>query len=317
MEHAKKSFSKSLVLDELLDLTLYTELRKTSQGNLKKILGELIPVEQGHLDFWRNFFGVKTDRLNWRRRAKLWVLLWACRLLGAPAVHLVLEGIEVYGVRKYLAIWESYKGTPLGEAVKEILKDEFGHEDAIVSQMTERKIDPERIRSIFLGFNDGLVEILGAVSGFFAAFHHASTVLIAGSTVAVAGAISMAAGAYVASSSEKEVEEIEEGKARFLNATGAAPAAKDRILGSAVLVGVCYLVGATVPVLPVLIGAQSVFASLLSAGVMIVLVSFVLSFLSGMDVWKRIATNLVIIAAAVGITYFIGALTRAFWGIDL
>jgi VIT1/CCC1 family predicted Fe2+/Mn2+ transporter len=50
--------------------------------------------------------------------------------------------------------------------------------------------------------NDGLVEILGAVSGFFGAFGDAVTVLIAALTIAVAGSLSMAAGAYGAISRE-------------------------------------------------------------------------------------------------------------------
>src|SRR5439155_1226062 len=80
----------------------------------------------------------------------------------------------------------------------DILMDEFKHEDTVVTSLTERKINPERIRNIFLGMNDGLVEILGAVSGFFAAFGDAATVLIAASTTAVAGSLSMGAGIYVA-----------------------------------------------------------------------------------------------------------------------
>jgi hypothetical protein len=36
-----------------------------------------------------------------------------------------------------------------------------------------------------------------------------------------------------------------------------------------------------------------------------------------MDVRRRIAQNLVIIAAAVGVTYAIGALARALWGISV
>lgn len=48
----------------------------------------------------------------------------------------------------------------------------------------ERRISPERVRDVFLGLNDRLVEILGAVSGFFAAFGNAATVLVAGLTVA-------------------------------------------------------------------------------------------------------------------------------------
>jgi hypothetical protein len=36
-----------------------------------------------------------------------------------------------------------------------------------------------------------------------------------------------------------------------------------------------------------------------------------------MDVRRRILTNLVIIAAAVGVTYAIGVITKAVWGISL
>ena len=42
-----------------------------------------------------------------------------------------------------------------------------------------------------------------------------------------------------------------------------------------------------------------------------------LAFLSGMDVRRRIAINLVIIAAAVGVTYVIGLVTRALFGISV
>jgi hypothetical protein len=37
--------------------------------------------------------------------------------------------------------------------------------------------------------------------------------------------------------------------------------------------------------------------------------------LSGMEIKRRIVLNLVIIAAAVGITYLVGAITKAAWGI--
>ena len=77
-----------------------------------------------------------------------------------------------------------------------------------------RRIDPERVRNFFLGFNDGLVEILGAVSGFFAAFSDVASVLVASCTVAVA--LSMAAGAFAAAHSEREVRRVETGKRAFL-----------------------------------------------------------------------------------------------------
>ncbi len=306
-----------LVLDELFDLSLYTALLEITGGELRQTLEELIRVETRHFAFWQEFFGSQVSHLDAGRRLKLAFLVLVCRFFGRPAVHLTLQAIEVYGVRKYLRVWETYRDGPLGQAVRGILEDEFKHEDAVVTAVAERRINPERIRNIFLGLNDGLVEILGAVSGFFAAFGDAVTVLIAGSTVAVAGSISMAAGAYVATSSEAEVRRTERGKQRFLDEAAPPEEAGEPPLASAVLVGASYFAGALVPVLPVLFGARTALFPLLAAGSVIIVVSLVLAFLSGMDVRRRIAMNLVIIAAAVGITYAIGLATRAIWGISV
>jgi VIT1/CCC1 family predicted Fe2+/Mn2+ transporter len=281
------------------------------------MLDELIQVETRHFAFWQEFFGLKLATLDVGRRLKLALITLICRVFGAPAVHLVLEAIEVYGVRKYLSLWEAYRDGPLGGAVRGILEDEFQHEDAVVTRMAERRINPERIRNIFFGLNDGLVEILGAVSGFFGAFGDAATVLIAGSTVAVAGSLSMAAGAYVAASSEAEVRQTEVERRRFLGTAGSAEVAGEPPLASAGLIGASYFAGALVPVLPVLIGARNALPSLLAAGSLIIVVSLVLAFLSGMNIRRRIVTNLVIIAAAVGITYAIGIVTKHLWGISV
>jgi VIT1/CCC1 family predicted Fe2+/Mn2+ transporter len=309
--------ARQLVLDELFDLTLYRELRRFAPAGLRATLDELIPVETRHLAFWQDLFGLRLTRLDWGRRLKLAVLLVTCRLLGAPAIHLVLEAIEVHGVRKYLDVWTRYGDQPLGSALREILEDEFKHEDATVGADGERRISPERIRNIFLGLNDGLVEILGAVSGFFAAFGNAGTVLIAGLTVAVAGALSMAAGAYAAGSSESEVRDTEVARRRFLGESAGEPAGRESAFASAMLVGISYFAGALVPVLPVLIGAHTALPSLLAGVTVVIFVSTILAFLSGMDVRRRIAINLALVAAAVGVTYLIGMLTRALFDIEV
>jgi VIT1/CCC1 family predicted Fe2+/Mn2+ transporter len=219
-----------------------------------------------------------------------------------------------------------YKDQPLGAAVKSILIDEFKHEDVIVTQLAERKINPERIRNIFLGLNDGLVEILGAVSGFFGAFGSATMVLLAGTTTAVAGSLSMAAGVYVAMSSEREIYETEDKKQRFLShafATGVVGRVdpqngpSDRPLQAALVVGVSYFAGAMVPLLPVVFGAKNALFSMLTAGSVAVAVSMLLAFLSGMDIKRRILTNVVIIGGAVAITYVIGRVVKDMFGIAL
>lgn len=312
------ALARTLILDELFDLALYRSVRRFAAGDLARMLDELITIETRHAAFWQRFFGVAIDRLDRGRRIKLAVLTLACRLFGAPAIHLVLEAIEVYGVRKYLALWQASQGEPLGTAVREILTDELGHEDQVVSAGMARRIDPERVRNFFLGFNDGLVEILGAVSGFFAAFADVASVLVASCTVAVAGALSMAAGAFAAGHSEREVRRVETGKRAFLGETAAeTPAVETSATGAAALVGVSYLVGAFVPVLPVLLGATALWASLAVGVAAAVVVSATLAFLSGMAVRRRIAINLALLAAAVVVTYLIGLLTTRLWGINV
>jgi len=86
---------------------------------------------------------------------------------------------------------------------------------------------------------------------------------------------------------------------------------------SALVVGGSYFAGAMVPVLPVLFGAQDAWVSVAAAGTLSIAVSTLLAFLSGMNITRRILINLVIIAAAVGITYGIGMLARTLWGVSV
>jgi VIT1/CCC1 family predicted Fe2+/Mn2+ transporter len=308
---------RRLVLDELFDLTLYRALQRVAPPGLQAILDQLIPIETRHYGFWQEFFGLKIAKLDLPRRAKLALLVGLSRLFGVPAIHLILEAIEVFGVRKYLAVWKQYEGGPLGQAVRGILEDEFKHEDAVVMADSERQVSPQRVRDIFLGLNDGLVEILGAVSGFFGAFTNTTTVLVAGIMVGVAGAFSMGAGAYLAGSSEAEVRDTEVRRRRFLGEAEATEGSADTPLASGVWVGVSYVIGAVVPILPVLFGARTLLPSLVVAGGVIVIVSAILAFLSGMNVKRRILLNLAILAAAVAISYLIGLVAQSVWGISV
>ena len=208
---------RRLVLDELFDLSLYQCLRDIATGELRSILDQLIPIEARHFAFWQDFFDLHVEHLDPARRLEASTphpRLPAVRRSGDPS----RPGGD-RGVRRAEVPRESGPPTatgPLGAAVRSILEDEFEHEDAVVTGDAERRLNPERVRNIFLGLNDGLVEILGAVSGFFAAFGNSVAVLAAGVTVAVAGALSMAAGAWVATSSEAEVRATETGRRRFL-----------------------------------------------------------------------------------------------------
>jgi VIT1/CCC1 family predicted Fe2+/Mn2+ transporter len=308
---------RRLVLDEVFDLSLYRALHAIAPPELRRVLEALIPVETRHVAFWQKFFGLEhVTRLDAWRRLRLRLIVAVCRLFGASAIHIVLEAIEVHGVKKYLDVWNRYGDGPLGAAVREVLEDEFKHEDAVVTGEAERRINPETVRNLFLGLNDGLVEILGAVSGFFAVFSSTVAVVTAAFTVGVAGALSMAAGAYIAAGSETELRETEEARRRFLGeaVTSEAPG---RPLAAAAVVGVGYLIGAVVPVLPVLFGAHTVWPTVITGGTMIVAVSAIVAFISGMNVRRRIALNVAITGLAVIVTYAIGLLTKRLLGVEI
>ena len=312
-----ENMGRRLILDELFDLSLYRKLRGVTGPELHKTLDELIAVEQMHFAFWQDLFGIEVTGLDRGRRLKLALIVTVCRLFGNAVVDLVLEAIEVFGIRKYLTLWDRYKDKPMGAAVRGILKDEFQHEDAVVTRLKERILNPDRVRNIFLGLNDGMVEILGAVSGFFASFGQSRLVLIAGLTTAVAGSLSMAAGAYVAASSENEVRKTQDEKNRFLGGAEDPAGRAEAAVTSGAIVGISYFAGAAFPLFPVLFGAKTPILSIVTGGSMILLVSVTLAFLSGMEIRKRTSTNLVLIALAVGVTYAIGHLVRALVGIQI
>jgi VIT1/CCC1 family predicted Fe2+/Mn2+ transporter len=90
---------------------------------------------------------------------------------------------------------------------------------------------------------------------------------------------------------------------------------QEQPLSSALFVGGAYVIGALVPVLPVLFGAKDALVSVLTAGTMVILVSTILAFLSGMEMKRRILLNLVIITVAVSVTYAIGLAAKQIWGI--
>lgn len=316
MQIHDQKLARGLVLDELFDLTLYRRLDVVTGGKYKSIFDQLIPIETRHLAFWQEFFNLKIDKLDFPRRVKLSILLFTCRVFGAHAIHMIVEAIEVYGIRKYLRIWKEYQNTELGTAVHSILEDEIKHENMLIAEAVEQKINPENIRGIFLGFNDGLTEMLGAVSGFFAAFQSAALILVAGFTVTVAGAFSMAASAYVGVSSANEIAGVESERRKFLKQSQGSGLVTNP-LRVAIIVGFSYVLGALIPILPVFFGTKSIFLSVIFGVIFVGIVSTVLAFLSGMNVMRRVMMNIYIIAIAVFVTYAIGTAVKIIFGISV
>ncbi len=301
---------------EAFDLALYIKLRDLETGEVHDVLSRLVNVERGHCTFWTELAGLEAVALNRVERFRLGVLVLLRKLFGVRMTFLILEAIEIYGIKKYWTLWDHYKDTPHAPRIKGILRDEFGHEDEIVADLTGRRLNAERVRDIFLGLNDGLVEVLGSVSGFYASFGDPVYVLVASLTVAAAGSISMAAGVLASSRSQREVQRIENAKRNFFDPDAGATE-ETRPLAAAGAVAASYLLGATVPIVPVLLGAASPVGSIVVGGVMVALVTMTLSLMSGMEVRSRVLQNLVLVSVAVAVTYALGTLVKHFWQITV
>lgn len=306
------NIGSQLLLDEMSDLALYRALRPFSRGDLAATLDGFIATEIRHVAFWRQFFALDIPKINLSRQLSIRLLTVAARLGGPSVTSLILEARETHGVKKYLTLWRRTTDTKLNLALRSILEEELLHEDEAVTATSGRKIDAATIRNAFLGFNDGSVEILGAVNGLAAAFGNPALVAAAGLTVACAGALSMASGAYLSTHSEQEVLAVEQGKKDFLGAIDTLSAVPHSPLRAAALVGSAYLLGAAAPILPFLLGAQNPWWSIVLSGTLILVVSAVLAFLSGMHIARRIAMNGTVIVITVVIAYAIGTLVDHF-----
>ncbi len=307
---------RKVARDEAFDMALYVRLRQIETGDVHNVLTRLVTVERGHVAFWAELAGLKDVSLDRVQRFRLGLLILFRRIFGVGMTFLMLEAIEIYGVKKYWVLWEDYKDTPYGPKIRSILRDEFGHEDEIVANLTGRRLNAERIRDIFLGLNDGLVEVLGSVSGFYASFGDPVFVLVASLTVAVAGSISMAAGVLASSRSQREVQRIENAKRSFFDPEAEATQ-EARPLSAAIAVAVSYFLGALFPIVPVLLGAASPMWSILVGGGMVALVTMLLSIMSGMEVRSRVFQNLLLVSAAVAVTYGLGTLVKHVWQISV
>lgn len=300
------SLAQRLVRDEMFDLALYQALLRFAKGDLARTLALFIATEIRHVRFWRQFFDVGEVQLGIARTCQLWFLVGVARVGGQSVIALMLEAIEVHGVKKYLTLWQEAKDEDFRLAIRKILEEELLHEDEAITSSDKRKISAATVRNVFLGFNDGSVEILGAVNGLAAAFGNPAFVGAAGLTVSVAGALSMAAGAYLSADSEKEILETEAGKQAFLRSETPAVSGDIAPMRSAFIVGASYIIGAAVPVAPFLLGAHAPWWSIVLSGALILAVSSILAFLSGMHIARRVALNGALLTVTVLVAYGIG-----------
>jgi VIT1/CCC1 family predicted Fe2+/Mn2+ transporter len=206
------SLAMRFYLDEWADAKLYEELAKSEKEEMiREELERLANMERRHAEFWKAFIEKRGGEVHPTRVSGLTVfgVKLLRRLLGAGIVASLLEMGENSAIERYFRFLRDYSSEMDEEeleTLKGIILDEIEHEKFFREE--EKRLHVENIRDLILGMNDGLVEILGAVTGLSAVYPtRPELVGVSGLVVGVAGALSMAIGAFISVRSQRQVKE--------------------------------------------------------------------------------------------------------------
>ncbi|WP_457642040.1 VIT1/CCC1 transporter family protein [Persephonella sp.] len=204
------NFAKEFYLDEIKDYITYISLsQQTKNEDLKITLQQIAQIEKGHAEFWKEFLEKRDEKVPEAKlnRLRLFLLKLIAKFINPVFLVSFLELGETGAVKKYYQfLQEGAIDDYEKERIKRIIIDELEHETTFAKE-TE-KLGVSNIRDFVLGMNDGLVEILGVVTGLSAVYiNNPFMVAISGLIVGIAGALSMGIGAFISVRSQRQVNE--------------------------------------------------------------------------------------------------------------
>ena len=204
--------------------------KKESNEARRKALIGLSETEAGHSERWVTRLKelgaeVPPDRESLGERIWRWILIQS----GTDNALKRLESNEDDDTEMYASLAESAPTDADRVSVNEVLHDEETHSGAFqrTSQSPNAPVGPQAMLDIILhreswhkrgggwigqaiyGANDGLGSVFGIVTGVAGATAGGPAVLIAGLAGMLASALSMGSGAYLATKTEREVQEAE------------------------------------------------------------------------------------------------------------
>ncbi len=196
--------------NEMHDCFLYQSLAERSRDDhLAKQLRRISRMEAGHAKFWGRVIEARGGRVPEVAppRLKIALLGLIARVVSPLWLVALLEMGEGGAQQEYHAIWRTrLLDEKEQRTLAAVVLDEMEHEQ--VFREEAERLGGNNVRDFVLGMNDGLVEILGAVTGLSAAYPGAPRVVaLSGLIVGVAGALSMGIGAFISVRSQRQVNE--------------------------------------------------------------------------------------------------------------
>lgn len=252
--------------DELTDLEFYRRLsNRVKDDRLKKSLVRLSEVEEEHSVFWKSHLqsaGVDVSGFK-PKMLKVSFLLFLHRILGTGLTVKLLE----YGEVETVAMYREYASRSGEEesfrrGLEKIIDEEIEHEDVFSYTLDQNRDKLERNRDVIYGISDGLVEVLAAIAGLTALLTNHLDVALGGMVVGISGAMSMSVGAYLSKNSESQYKIS---KLRREAILGNREHDKEQVeiyrgesRRSAYHVGLFYIFGAAIPIIPFIFAPRDI-----------------------------------------------------------
>ncbi len=305
-DHALLALARDFYRDEIRDHVTYLTLAGRERDvRLRELLGRVASMELDHAGFWKTFLETRGAEVPAARlsRVRLWLLKILQRLVNPKFLVSALELGETSAYQNYFRCLKSASLEERERAhLARIILDELEHE--LTFRKEAERLGGQHVRDYVLGMNDGLVEILGAVTGLSAVYAGQPLIVaVSGLVVGIAGALSMGIGAYISVRSQRQVNEgnrtrmevlfdvapqraVEEYRERLTESGLPAALARDvaeRVganreavakllleqtseneLRSGLYTGLAYLLGVAFPVLPYFLASDSLTALIAS-----------------------------------------------------
>ncbi|MDX1488511.1 MAG: VIT1/CCC1 transporter family protein [Acidiferrobacterales bacterium] len=197
--------------DEINDHVTYKELGvHAREARFKDEILKMAEIEGNHAEFWKEVIESRGGEVPSRprvRKPRLIILRFLQSVMSPVVLISMLELGEAGAFKRYHRFLHE---APLKEnektRLREIILDELEHEKTFRRESGGPRA--MHVRDFVLGMNDGLVEILGAVTGLSAVYVGRPLIVgISGLIVGVAGALSMAIGAFVSVRSQRQVNQ--------------------------------------------------------------------------------------------------------------
>ncbi len=279
--------------DEFTDYTVYMELSKIEKNpRFKEALKGLAETEHRHYDFWRAYvrnLQVKVSRL------RIYSVLLIRLVLGLTFTLKFLERHEDAVIRHYREIAGSIPEADR-PGFEEMVGDEEQHENLLMGEIEEGRV--KYMSFIVLGLADAVVEVAAIHAGSLGIYDRTELAGLAGVIAGMAASIAMASAAYA------QAKQGFSGSARW----------------SAVYTGVTYMLTATTLAFPYFLTKSMVaalFVSLLAGIVLVALITFYDSVISGRVFRRQFLEITAIILGATVALYVVGVTIRHFLGISI